>query len=49
VPYSLRERELGSSAYQTIDCRDRKAINERDRAYISISTIAAARIRALTA
>ena len=34
VPYSLRVRELGSSAYQTIDCRDRKTINERDRAYL---------------
>jgi hypothetical protein len=33
VPYSPRERELGSSTPTTIDCRARKAINERDRAY----------------
>jgi len=30
APYSLRERELGST---TIDCRARKAIKERDPAY----------------
>jgi class 3 adenylate cyclase len=33
VPYSLRERELGSSTRTTFDCRARKPINERDRAY----------------
>jgi hypothetical protein len=35
VPYSLPERELGSSTRTTIDCRARKAINERDRAYFT--------------
>jgi hypothetical protein len=39
APYSLRERELGST---TIDCRARKAIKERDRAYKDIADMAPA-------